>query len=166
MAKVDWINWKTDTKEIICPGKLEDKINETFLNYNTYMNPVIYEEIKYETNRGGLSKDALNVMGDSPANDIATDILNKIDEIKQVMNELKKDVVNTAEEQKQIEKDQLIFEIEKKLKREEKVKENAINSEDFKSQILEMGEKPEAIISIVNDRIEKLKERLEIAKSL
>lgn len=166
MAKVDWINWKTDTKEIINPKSIEEKINELFTNYNTYMNPVIYEEIKHEANKGGLTKESFNVMGDSHANDMANEILNKIDEIKQIMGALKSDIVNLAEEQKQIEKEQLIFEIEKKIKREETVRENALNSEEFKSQILEMGENPEDIISIVNDRIEKLIERLDIANSL
>lgn len=166
MAKVDWINWKTDPKDIINPEIIEDKLAESFTNYNTYMNPVIYEQIKFEASKGGLSKDALNLMGESPANDIAREILNKIDEIKHIMTLLQSDIIDLAEEQKQIEKEQLVFEIEKKLKREEKVKENVLNSEQFKSQIKEMGETQEDIIYIINDRIEKLKERLETAQSL
>ena len=51
MSKVDWITWKTDSKEIINPEKLTDKINDIYTDFNSYMNPVIYENIKYETIR-------------------------------------------------------------------------------------------------------------------
>lgn len=166
MSKVDWINWKTDPEEIINPNKIEEKVTELFKNYNTYMNPVVYEQIKYEVNKGGLSKDAFNINGDSPANEIAMDILNKIDDIKKVMTVLEKETISLAKEQKQIEKDQLISEIKKKMKREENVKENIQKNEELKNHIIAMGERPEDVIYIINDRIEKLQERLELAESL
>ena len=166
MSKVDWINWKTDRKEIINPEKINDKIFECFKNYNTYMNPVVYEQIKYEVNLGGLSKEAYQVMGESPANEIAVDILNKIDEIKQIMKNLQDEVKNLAEEQKQTEKEQLISEIKKKLTREEKLLENIQTNESLRTHIVEMGELPENVIYIIKDRIDKLKERLELAESL
>lgn len=166
MSKVDWINWKTDSKEIINPKEVSDKIMDCFKNYNTYMNPVVYEQIKYEINKGGLSKEAYNMMGTSPTNEIAIDIINKIDEIKQVMLNLEDEVASLAEEQKKIEKEQLIFEIKKKLSKEEKVLENVIKNEEIKNHIIEMGEQPEDIIHIIKDRINKLNERLQIAEAL
>lgn len=166
MSKVDWINWKTDPKEIISPDKIDEKITELFKNYNTYMNPVVYEQIKYEANKGGLTKEALNIMGESPSNKMAIEILERIDEIKQIMIVLKQEIIDLAEEQKQTEKSQLISEIKKKIRKEEKLKKNIQTSEELKNHIVSMGEKPDEIIYIINDRIEKLKERLDLAESL
>ena len=106
MSKVDWITWKTDSKEIINPEKLTDKINDIYTDFNSYMNPVIYENIKYETINGGLDKSSINIMGATPANEMAINILNNIDEIKSTLENIKLQVENSSSEQKKIEKNQ------------------------------------------------------------
>ena len=137
MSKVDWITWKTDSKEIINPEKLTDKINDIYTDFNSYMNPVIYENIKYETINGGLDKSSINIMGATPANEMAINILNNIDEIKSTLENIKLQVENSSSEQKKIEKNQLITAIEDKLSKE-----------------------------TTNRRIKSLEARLELAKTL
>ena len=88
MSKVDWITWKTDPKEVINPDKIEEKINEQYQNYESYMNSMIYEQLQNEINGGGLSKDAFQITGISPANELATEIIKSIDEIKNTMEEM------------------------------------------------------------------------------
>ena len=121
MSKVDWITWKTDSKEIINPEKLTDKINDIYTDFNSYMNPVIYENIKYETINGGLDKSSINIMGATPANEMAINILNNIDEIKSTLENIKLQVENSSSEQKKIEKNQLITAIEDKIAEEKKI---------------------------------------------
>lgn len=166
MAKVDWITWKTDTKEIVDPKKVKEKFQECFTNYNTYMNPVVYEQIKYEVNNGGLKADALSIMGVSPAHEMAVDILNKIDEIKKTANNLSESMEESIKEQKQTEKKQLIEAIENKIAKEKAIIENVEFNEKVANNIIAAGVKPEDVINIINDRIKKLTERLERAKSL
>jgi hypothetical protein len=143
MSKVDWITWKTDSSEIINPAKLTDKINDLYTDFNSYMNPVIYENIKYETINGGLDKSSINIMGSTPANEMAINILNNIDEMKSTLENIKLHVENLASEQKEIEKNQLINAIEEKI-------------EEEKSSSKET----------TNKRIKSLEARLELAKTL
>lgn len=143
MSKVDWITWKTDSNEIINPDKLTDKINDLYTDFNSYMNPVIYENIKYETINGGLDKASINIMGLTPANEMAINILNNIDDIKSTLENIKLQVENSASEQKEIEKNQLINAIE------EKIEEEKASSKET-----------------TNRRIKSLEARLELAKTL
>lgn len=143
MSKVDWITWKTDSNEIINPDKLTDKINDLYTDFNSYMNPVIYENIKYETINGGLDKASINIMGVTPANEMAINILNNIDDIKSTLENIKLQVENSASEQKEIEKNQLINAIE------EKIEEEKTSSKET-----------------TNRRIKSLEARLELAKTL
>lgn len=166
MSKVDWITWKTDPNEIIDPEKLDDEIGEYFQNYDSYMNSMIYEQLRTEMNRGGLTKDAFNISGISPANEMATDIINTIDEIQQTMKNLRNNVKEVATTQKEIEKQQLIEAIEDKLEKEKIFLKNIESRKGIKEQITKMGDNPDDIIYIINDRIKKLTERLDIAKSL
>ena len=92
MPKVDWITWKTDPKEIINPDQIEEDINDCFSQYDSYMNSMVYEQLRSEMSKGGLAKDAFNVSGISPANEMSNDIVNAIEEIKQTINTLKEDV--------------------------------------------------------------------------
>lgn len=115
LSKVDWITWKTDSNEIINPENILENINNSFSDYNTYMNSVIYESIKYESLNGGLDESSINIVGQSPANEKAINILNNIDEIKYTFEELKLQVENMLAEQKNIEKDQLITAIKDKI---------------------------------------------------
>ena len=107
------------------------------------MNPVIYENIKYETINGGLDKSSINIMGATPANEMAINILNNIDEIKSTIENIKLQVENSSSEQKKIEKNQLITAIEDKIVEEKKLSKETTNR-----------------------RIKSLEARLELAKTL
>lgn len=166
MSKVDWITWKTSPKDIINPDIIVNNIQDNYQKYNTYMNPVIYEQIKHEIYNGILGKDKIVFMKDTPINEIAQDIISKIENIKMTIDNLLVNVRESAEEQKQIEKQQLIEEIEKKIEVEQDNLNQFTSSEIMQKKIISMGGLPEDIIYILEDRINKLKERLEIAKSL
>lgn len=147
MSKVDWINWKTNPNEIINPDKIMEEIDQKYESYNTYMNPVIYEGIKYEVSMGGLDKSSLNILGSSPTNELAINILDNINEIKNIIGNLKNQLEIDALEQKQIEKKQLIEAIESKIEKEEVKKKNNSNPE-------------------IEEHIKELKERLNLANSI
>ena len=144
MSKVDWINWKTEPKEIMNPDKFIDNVNEKFQEYNCYMNSVVYEGINHELQKGGLGKESLNIFGVSPANEKAVDILKKID------------------------KSQLIQAIEEKIAEEEKKKSNTSSlREKLTGNVNVVSEKQvNEILEITEERIRQLKNRLEQAKSI
>ena len=166
MAKVDWITWKTDPKEIINPEKIEEKINDCYKNYDSYMKAMIYEQLYNEMTKGGLTKDAFNVSGIHPANEMAVDIVNTIDEIKYIMKSLLANVKEEASKQKEIEKDQLIQAIEEKIEKEKFILKNVESRKGLQEKIEELGNNPEDIKNVIHDRINKLTERLEMAKQL
>lgn len=168
MAKVDWITWKTDPSEIIKPNTVIEEINDIFENYNCYMNSVVYEGLNHEVISGGLDRDSLNIVGISPAYESAVKIKNNIDNIKTIMEDLKREINNCTSEQKQIEKNQLIEEINKKINEENKILENTnilkekiINS----NNIIDINQ-VENIIETTQDKIRKLEKKLELAKEL
>lgn len=184
MAKVDWITWKTNPKEILDPEKVMDKVEEFYNNFESYLTPMIYEQLKKEMVSGGLAKDAFNVSGISPANEMANDILRKIEEMKEKMDHFLKEVKQAAYEQKEIEKEQLIQVIEEKIAKEkEKLNESAASSDE--PIIDRNGEERTVIIDrngaersvtvdrngeerqeLIQDNIRKLTTRLDQAKSL
>ena len=149
MARVDWITWKTDPKEILNVDSIEEKLFECFQDYNTYINPVIYEQIKHEVNFGGLDKETLNIMGITPANEMGIDILNCIDEIKSTFDNLKEKIIDQAKEQRESEKKQLIKELEDKISIEQSLLNKIIASDSIKSELINLGEKPEEIVEII-----------------
>ena len=127
MSKVDWITWKTDVTDIINPEKVIDSVTDLYNEFNSYMNPVIYENLKYEVINGGLDKSSINILGHSPANEMALNILNNIDEIKSIIENLKLQIENATEEQKQIEKDQLVNALDKKIEDEKQISKEQTN---------------------------------------
>lgn len=127
MSKVDWITWKTDVTDIINPEKVIDSVTDSYNEFNSYMNPVIYENLKYEVINGGLDKSSINILGHSPANEIALNILNNIDEIKSIIENLKLQIENATEEQKKIEKDQLVNALDKKIEDEKQISKEQTN---------------------------------------
>lgn len=127
MSKVDWITWKTDVTDIINPEKVIDSVTDLYNEFNSYMNPVIYENLKYEVINGGLDKSSINILGHSPANEIALNILNNIDEIKSIIENLKLQIENATEEQKKIEKDQLVNALDKKIEDEKQISKEQTN---------------------------------------
>ncbi len=166
MSRVDWITWKTDPKEIINPNIIEENINDYFKQYNTYMNPVVYEQIKYEVNNGGLDSNSLSIQGISPAHEMAVEIINRIDEIKEEVEKLKNKIRDNAEEQKEIEKQQLVEAIETKIDEETKLLNNVETNPLTQQHIENIGGVPSDVVEILNARINRLNERLEMAKSL
>jgi len=168
MARVDWISWKTEPKEIINPDKIVEELVELFSNYHVYMNSVVSENIQYEVKKGALDYNSINILGESPANHKAEEIINRIQNIRLMMDQFKKDIYLNALEQKKIEKEQLIECIEEKLREEELKKDNIIalsnRIQDDNSYITK--KEVEDIIEIEIDRINRLKERLELAKSI
>jgi hypothetical protein len=168
LSKVDWITWKTNTDEIIDPLKVKEKIQDYFNNYNTYMNSVVYEGINYEISRGGLDTESLNIAGSSPANEIAKEILNKIDEVKSNSLNLIDNIYESLKLQREIEKKQLITAIEEKISEEEKILDKTIETKDkiINSNLHELTKELDDSIDYTYVRIKRLKERLEAAKSL
>ena len=127
MSKVDWITWKTDVTDIINPEKVIDSVTDSYNEFNSYMNPVIYENLKYEVINGGLDKSSINILGHSPANEMALNILNNIDEIKSIIENLKLQRENATEEQKKIEKDQLVNALDTKIEEEKQISKEQTN---------------------------------------
>lgn len=166
MAMVDWITWKTSTKEIINPNIIVEKIQNAYNEYNKYIIPTVYDQIKNEINNGILSNDNLNITGNQQLNILANDIIKKIDDIKYEVDNLKKIAKKSSEQQKQIEKQQLITEISNKIQNEQSTLNQIISNKEIQMHIRNTGGIPEEVIYILEDKINKLKERLEIAKSL
>ena len=166
MAKVDWITWKTDPSEIINPKIVEEKIDELFRNYYNYMKPYVYDEIKKEILKGGLSEEAYVVSNSSPLNNSAIEILDKISEIEETFENLKSSVSSTLLEQKQIEKVQLKNSINDKIKSEMELKKHIENNDNIKSNISLLGNHPDEIVSIIDDRLNRLNNKLNVIDNL
>ena len=45
MKRLEWITWKTEETELINPDELVEKLKERFQDYNSYMNPVVNENL-------------------------------------------------------------------------------------------------------------------------
>ena len=88
MKNLQWITWETEERELINPKEIENKLKEIYQDYNSYMNPVVYEGIKYETNLGGLNKEALIIDNRSPATEVANKIMSDIEEVKDLIDSL------------------------------------------------------------------------------
>ncbi len=168
MARVDWINWKTNPGDIINPEQIKKELENRFQEYEKSMQLGIYDTIKEEMASGGLNKTSLNIFGSSPAHDKANEILKKIDDIKQKMESVKKQIYQEAIKQREIEKQQLISCLEEKIVSEEKVL-------DMMMKLSEKAENNQTLLdydeieNIMKDTVEKitnLNERLKIAKEI
>lgn len=168
MGKVDWITWNTDSRDIINPDKTVEKILEIYQDYNNYIQSNIYEIIKKETQIGGIDKASINLYGESPAYEKAIKILNQIDEISLIMNNFINNIKSSTEEQKKLEKNDLIKAIEDKIAEEKKILDNTelLKSRISMSNQVVSIEEVEEIIKISHDKINRLQERLEIAKNI
>ena len=159
MSKVDWINWKTEPKDIIDCNKIDSRIEEIYSSFNL---------MNHEISFGGLSPSAFNILGTSPMNEKATKIIEEMNLLKDKMKQLKMKIISNCEEQRKEEKKQLIDAIEEKIKEEEKILENTINLKEKIKNNPSMQEelKLDDIISVTKDRISKLKKRLDNANQL
>jgi hypothetical protein len=168
MAKVDWINWKTNPNDIIDPEQIKEELDKKIKEYEKSMQFGVYDTIEEEMSSGGLNKTSLNIFGSSPAHDKANEILKKIDDIKQKMESVKKQIYQEAIKQREIEKQQLISCLEEKIVSEEKVL-------DMMMKLSEKAENNQTLLdydeieNIMKDTVEKitnLNERLKIAKEI
>ena len=166
MAKVDWITWKTDPSEIINPKVIDEKIDELFLNYDNYMKPSVYDEIKKEIVDGGLSEGAYSISNSNPINSLSVEILGKIDEIEETIDKLKNNISNVIIEQKEIEKEQLIIALKEKIHSELELKNRIVNNDNIQANIMAIGNNPEDIINIIDDRLNRLNSKLLIVENL
>lgn len=166
MAKVDWITWKTDPSEIINPKLVNEKIDELFLNYDNYMKPSIYDEMKKEIIEGGLSEGAYSIANSNPINTLAVDILGKIDDIESTVEKIKNSITNTLIEQKESEKEQLISAVREKILIEEELKRRIETNENVRANIMALGNDPDDIIDIINDRLNRLNSKLLVVEKL
>ena len=107
MAKVDWITWKTDPKELIDKEKIESNLNNKTTEINSIMDN-LSNSLKLEVEKGGLNKESLHINGETPGNEVANKILNKIEVIKNINTKLNNKIMDQANKQKQVEKEQLI----------------------------------------------------------
>ena len=167
MAKVDWITWKTDVTDIINPEKVDNDLNKNISEINSIIDS-IYDNVKVEVNKGGLSNTALNLNGESPSNVMADNILKNIEEIRMISNKLKDKINNQVVEQKKIEKNQLVTSIEEKITEQEKILEN---TEALKGRLTEGNNvvsvaEVDNVINITKEKINMLHERLEKAKAI
>ena len=158
MQKEEWITWKTEVDEIINPDLIEKKMDAFFSDYNSKMQPIIYESIKNEILKGGLSKKSFNVSGESPSNEMAIEIIHKIEEIDEVYKNLKNKVNKMANEQKNIEKTELIRALENKIKEEEEYVKNVEVPVTENKNISSISND---IVHMSYDQINRLKEKLE-----
>ena len=165
MAKVDWITWKTNTDEIIDPNKIEQAISSKFNDYNRFMNTIIYEQIKSDSKNGGLDKESIVINDSSTAHEQVNKILNRIENVKTKYNMLINSIKNNANEQKEIEKNQLIEILENKIK-EEKVNLEMINNNLVIHDELLCKMSKEECITEIKRRITELEERLNKVKEL
>ena len=168
MSKVDWINWKTEPKELIDINKINENIEELYTSYNNDINSTVFEAINHEISSGGLDKSSLNIGGLSLANQYAENIIEKLTNIQNNMNKLYDNVINNCKEQRKTEKEQLIESIEERLKEEEKILNNTISlKERIKNNTSMQQEiKVDEIIKSTEEKIIDLKERLENAKNI
>lgn len=167
MSKVDWITWKTNKNEIIAPDKIYEEVSDKLQESNKIME-VISNSLISEKNNGGLNYNSISIMGQAPAEEKTDNILNRIEYIKQEIEKLRNNIYNSSLEQKKVEKNQLINEINKKIIEEERILDSKINLyEKITPENNNLNKNEiEDIIDISNERIKNLKEKLNQAKEL
>lgn len=163
MNKLDWITWKTEESELINPNEIVENLMDKFQDYNSYMNPVINESIKYEVNKGGLNKEAFIINGRSPANEVANKIMSDIEEVKDMINALIENVRLDAEEQRRKEVHQLILKIEEKIEKDKRLIENSKEAQQkyLETSLIETIDSIQTIINITQKRIDYLTRKIE-----
>lgn len=165
---LDWITWKTNVEELINPQDIIEEIEEEYINYNVHMNPLIYEEIKYEVLNGGLDNKSFILSDATPIHSLSIETLNKIDSIRDKFEDLKNRIALKLNNIRSLEKEKLLLEINNKLKKEQSLVNNSNTAiEKYKSMNqLEMVESLNNIINISNKKIKELTEKKEIVEKL
>lgn len=168
MAKVDWITWKTNPKEIIDPEIINEEISKNIMNFDSFIKSNIYQDLKIEVEKGGLKEDSLNLNGTSPVNMSANKILAKIDNIINNTEKLKSSIYTQALNQKELEKSQLIDAIEGKIREQKSILENTENLKNRlagSNDVVSM-EEIEKTLNATNEKIKMLTEKLEEARAI
>lgn len=169
MAKVDWITWKTNIKEIINPEQELEEINNNIHKLNNIINQNIYVNVNREKLDGGLNEKSLNLNGISPSSIKTDKILKKLEVVLDDLLKLQNNVKKQALEQKEIEKEQLTNCIKEKIEEQEKVLEN---TENIKAQATSQNadavsiKELDDILEVTRERIRILKEKLNTLQSL
>lgn len=168
MAKVDWITWKTEAKDIIDPDKIFEEVSNKVKEYNTYAKTIIYDGLQHEIKEGGLTSDSLVLNDTSLAHEKALTIIDNLEEMQALIQILKTKVKNSTNEQKEIEKQQLIEALQIKIEEEEKVKNNTTSLNDkLQSDNSTINKDTvENILENSNQKINQLKEKLELIKAM
>lgn len=168
MKKLDWITWKTLESELINPDEIEDKLKDIYKEYNSYMNPVVYETVKYEIDNGGLHKNAFIINHRSPANEVGNKIISDIEEVKELVDKLIKSVKEDAIEQRKIEIKILIKKIEEKIEKDKKLIENSKEAQKkyTDTSLYEASNSIQGVINITQERIDLLTKKIERLSSL
>lgn len=168
MSKVDWITWRTNPKEIINPEVINENLANYTTNFKNLINNNIYENIKLEIDKGGLNDKSLNLNGISPSSVGTNNVINKINSLINNIDILKEKIVLEAEEQKQLEKEELIDAITKKIEEQKKILENTNNLKNkltTSNDVISL-EEVNKTIEITEERISLLNEKLEKAKMI
>ena len=169
MAKVDWITWKTNIKEIINPEQELEEINNNIHKLNNIINQDIYVNVNREKLDGGLNEKSLNLNGISPSSIKTDKILKKLEVVLDDLLKLQNKVKKQAFEQKEIEKEQLANCIKQKIEEQEKVLEN---TENIKAQATSQNtdavsiKELDDILEVTRERIRILKEKLNTLQNL
>ena len=163
MKRLEWITWKTEESELINPDELVEKLKERFQDYNSYMNPVVNENLKYEVANGGLNKDAFKIDDRSPANEVANKIMSDIEEVQEMTKALIESVRLEALEQRKKEEKQLILKIEEKIEKDKRLIENSKEAQlkYIQSSLVETSESIQTIIDLTQKRINLLIKKIE-----
>ena len=164
---LDWIDWKTNPKEIIDPIKIKENIEQKCKTFKNIMINDVYKNLDVEE-KSGVNTDALNINGLTPSNLKNDSILKEIEVINNALEQYLSDIYQEATLQKDKEKNKLISAIDSKIMEEKntlkeniKLKEEAINSND-----LELLNQVNNIIEVTNERIRVLTERLNEARMI
>ncbi len=163
MKRLEWITWKTEESELINPNELVEKLKERFQDYNSYMNPVVNENLKYEVANGGLNKDAFVLDGRSPATEVANKIMSDINEVKDMTEALIESIRLDALEQRKREVHQLVLKIEEKIEKDKRLIENSKEAQQkyIQSSLSATSDSIQTIIDITQRRINLLTKKLE-----
>lgn len=163
MKRLEWITWKTEESELINPDELVEKLKERFQDYNSYMNPVVNENLKYEVANGGLNKDAFVLDGRSPATEVANKIMSDINEVKDMTEALIESIRLDALEQRKREVNHLILKIEEKIEKDKRLIENSKEAQQkyIQSSLSETSDNIQTVIDLTQKRINLLTKKLE-----
>lgn len=163
MGNLEWITWKTEEDELINPVAIVNKLKEIYTDYNSYMNPVVYEGIKHEIDKGGLNKEAFTIDGRSPATDVANKIISDIEEVKDLINSFIEKVEEDAIIQRKMEIKKLISKIEEKIQKDKKLIENSKNAQlkYNETSLSEASNSIQVVIEITQKRIDFLTKKIE-----